>query len=72
MGRDTIEIIDFFIFWDSLFASVYDAPRRLTSEDIGLDYDGYPTDYLGGLKAPLLRYETVASRDIAADPVGQN
>ena len=42
----------FFSAWDRLFGWAFDAPRHLTSADVGLERP-YPRDYLGQLLAPF-------------------
>jgi len=47
----------FFSFYDHLFSNHYYDDRNLQSEDIGLDYENYPQDWWGQIKAPFQTFD---------------
>jgi sterol desaturase/sphingolipid hydroxylase (fatty acid hydroxylase superfamily) len=46
----------FFSFYDHLFGNAYHEMRTLSSDDIGLNYKGYPKSWWGQMKAPFKKF----------------
>ena len=59
---------EFLLIWDHLLGSFYDSAGKLTSAEVGLRDEHYPTDYLGQLIEP---FTTSGKQGLASRKAGQ-